>query len=143
MRTADLAASEAYATIVGQDGWHACSAAVLGRILQRLDPARRRAVLVHKVSSATRAMLRRDGLWEVTTMAQPFELPQNSLPWFHNLFALQSQLWSLPFKRVLYFDTDHLPLSSSPHRLLGLWKAAERAQVAAPSEGDDEGGDAL
>ena len=73
-------------------------------------------------------------------MSQPFELPQNSLPWFHNLFALQSQLWSLPFKRVLYFDTDHLPLSSSPHRLLGLWKAAERAQVAAPSEGDLEAG---
>ena len=128
--------NEAYATIVAQDGWHACSAAVLGRILQRLDPTRRRAVLVHKVSTATRAMLRRDDLWEVVTMEHPFRLPQSTLPWFSTLRALQAQLWSLPYERVLYFDTDHLPLPVQVHRLTGLWKAAENTALAAPSEGD-------
>ena len=85
-------------------------------------------------------MLRRNGLWEVTAMNKPFRLPQSTLPWFGALLALQAQLWSLPFSRVLYFDTDHLPLSSSPHRLLGLWKAPQHADLAAPSEGDLKAG---
>ena len=137
----DGGAEEAYATIVANDGAHACSAVVLGRILQRLDPPRRRAVLVHKTSTATRAMLQRDGLWEIVTMPDPFDLPQSVLPWFKPLQALQAQLWSLPFRRVLYFDTDHLPLPGpSPHRLLGLWSSADRALLAAPSEGPLERG---
>ena len=111
---------EAYATIVAQDGWHACSAAVLGRILRRIDPSRPRAVLVHKVSSATRALLKREGLWDVVSMHHPFKLPQSALPWFGTLHALQAQLWSLPYRRVLYLDTDHLPLV--PQHLLGIWR---------------------
>lgn len=131
---------EAYATIVANDGWHACSAAVLGRILKRLDANRQRVVLVHKVSSSTRALLQRDGLWEAFTMDAPFRLPQSTLPWFGTLFALQAQLWSLPFRRVLYFDTDHVPLLSSPHRLLSLWKENASVPLAAPTEGTLEAG---
>ena len=133
---AGYVAGEAYATIVAQDGAHACSAVVLGRILRRIDPRRRRAVLLHQASRTTRAMLRRDSLWEVFNMPPPFKLPQSQLPWFGTLHALQAQLWSLPFKRVLYFDTDHLPLPSAPHRLLGLWTSHETSPLAAPSEGD-------
>lgn len=128
---------EAYATIVAQDGWHACSAAVLGRILRQLDSSRRRAVLVLNVSTATRLMLKRDNLWEIVAMDPPYPLPQNVLPWFRRnpLFALQAQLWSLPYRRVLYFDTDHVPMPDDASRLLGLWRFSPTELLLATSEG--------
>ena len=52
------------------------------------------------------------------------------LPWFGTLRALQAQLWSLPFRRVLYLDTDHLPLPNAAERLVGLWGASEKAPLA-------------
>lgn len=117
LRAADdqpLGTMEAYATIVTGDGPHACFALVLGRVLRELDGTRRRAVLVHNVSAATLAMLTADGVWEPHWMHEPIiQCPQSVLwPNKSPLWAYQVPLWALPFRRVLYFDADHLPLLS-------------------------------
>ena len=130
--------ADAYVTIVVYDGPHACSAAVLGRILRRLDRSRRRAVLVHRVSNETRAILLADGLWEVHQMRKPFVLPQSALwPRKPVIWGFQAQLWSLTqFRRVLFFDADHIPLPNlHSSRLTGLWNTLGDGLVAAKLEG--------
>ena len=130
--------SDAYATIVVYDGPHACTAAVLGRILRRLDPSRPRAALVHRVSNATKAMLTADDLWELHHMRKPFPLPQSALwPRKPVIWGFQAQLWSLKqFRRVLFFDADHIPLPElAPSRLAGLWDGLGEGQLGAAPEG--------
>ena len=120
----ELPRGDAYATIVVYDGPHACSAAALGRVLSAIDPSRRRAALVYNVSRKTRAVLTGDGLWELHIMQPPFVLPQSVLwPLRPPLWGFQAQLWGLPFRRVLFFDADHLPLLDvKPERLTHLWE---------------------
>ena len=118
-----MGGGEVYATIVVYDGPYACSAAVLGSVLRRLDAKRRRVALIYNVSAETVAMLTADQIWEVHQMPHPFVLPQSAL-WSRRppLWGFQAQLWSLPFRRVLFFDADHMPLPDTPPaRLLQLW----------------------
>ena len=140
--------SDAYATIVVHDGPHACTAAVLARALKRVDPSRRRVALVDNISAETEAVLLADGLWEVQRMEQPFVLPQSALwPRKPPIWGFQAQLWTLPFRQVLFFDADHIPLarlsnstsnvrSGARQRLLGLWSQAPETPLAALGEGD-------
>ena len=130
--------SDAYATIVVYDGPHACTAAVLGRILRRQDPTRPRAALIHRVSNATKAMLTADNLWELHHMRKPFPLPQSALwPRKPVIWGFQAQLWSLKqFRRVLFFDADHIPLPDlAPSRLAALWDGLGEGQLGAAPEG--------
>lgn len=138
---------EAYATLVAGDGPHACLAAVLGHVLRRLDPGRPRAALVINASLETRRLLTAERLWDVhnhkTTLVHnpqsflrvPLRIDLTRTWGFPQTLALQPELWALPFRRVVYFDADHVPTADSDsRRLRGLWRLLESATLAALPE---------
>eukprot|EP00316_Scyphosphaera_apsteinii_P005681 CAMPEP_0119346122 /NCGR_PEP_ID=MMETSP1333-20130426/107844_1 /TAXON_ID=418940 /ORGANISM="Scyphosphaera apsteinii, Strain RCC1455" /LENGTH=258 /DNA_ID=CAMNT_0007358621 /DNA_START=854 /DNA_END=1631 /DNA_ORIENTATION=- len=117
--------SQAYATVIHGDGPHACGAAVLGQVLQEIDSRRPRAIIAINVSAETQELLSDSGLWQLHVYA---DMEYNWRFWGQKNAYLEpssrkAALWDLPFERVLFFDSDHLPLPSSTaaQRLQALW----------------------
>ena len=93
----------AFATLTYGDGAYSCAAAVLGVLLRSLQPLVPRVIITSNVSEATLDILEAGG-WHV--------VPAHDQSARGDL-AMRSgkiSLWALPFDRVMYFDTDHVPM---------------------------------
>lgn len=132
---------ESYATVVVGNGFAACAATVLGEALRELDSSRRLTAIVFRTSNATRAILRRGG-WML------YEAPRDAVfrsrclrpercrrgnGWLRHPSPtlLKLLLWGLPYRAVIYFDTDHIPvitpfrIEEQRRRLRALWHGDE------------------
>ena len=109
--------NQSYATIVYGDGAVACAAAVLGAVLADLDGTRSRTAVVWNVSTATRRVLLLSG-WTIFE-AKPSAAPSGQ----QEPMARKAALWTLPYRRVIFWDADHMPVPTkeAASRLQKLW----------------------
>ncbi|EOD30051.1 hypothetical protein EMIHUDRAFT_462922 [Emiliania huxleyi CCMP1516] len=101
----------------------ACAAAVLGKALERLDPRRPRTAIVHNLGREELGILTHGKLWRLHRWRTPLDGLNNKNP-----------LWSLPFARVMYFDTDHLPLLTGSAERIELRRASFERAWSEPGE---------
>ena len=101
----------------------ACAAAVLGKALERLDPRRPRTAIVHNLGREEFGILTHGKLWRLHRWRTPLDGLNNKNP-----------LWSLPFARVMYFDTDHLPLLTGSAERIELRRASFERAWSEPGE---------
>ncbi|EOD30288.1 hypothetical protein EMIHUDRAFT_233130 [Emiliania huxleyi CCMP1516] len=101
----------------------ACAAAVLGKALERLDPRRPRTAIVHNLGREELGILTHGKLWRLHRWRTPLDGLNNKNP-----------LWSLPFARVMYFDTDHLPLLTGSAERIELRRASFEQAWSEPGE---------
>ena len=121
-----------YATLVyGQESTSVCEAIVLGSAIAELDPGKYRSAVVHNLSKVGHA--------ELATMWTLFDLGglQGGGGESKAVRRSKSQLWRLPFGRVLFLDADHVPvldgnLTSRRRRFEYLWR--QDAELVAPWE---------
>mmetsp|Transcript_33933 Transcript_33933/g.57972 ORF Transcript_33933/g.57972 Transcript_33933/m.57972 type:complete len:314 (+) Transcript_33933:113-1054(+) len=113
--------TQAYVTLIFGDEAYVCAAAVLGAALRAIDPSRPRMVLTWNVSGPAVLVLQHGGLWHVLEQS---EMRTGWVRGKRQLTGLKDPLWSLPHKRILFFDVDHFPLPSlrTQSRIQKLWQ---------------------
>ena len=135
------AASSAFALVTHGGGTHTCAAAVLGLLLRGLSPSTPAIAVVFNATAAMRNILSAVGLH--VHDAGRFRSERYRVPgrpgWAPRILPTgqKDALWALPYERVLYWDSDHIPLPSARarRRVHALWRLLddEHALAAAPN----------
>ena len=124
---------EVHATIVHGDGVHACAAAVNGAQLRQIDPKRSRVVYAFNISPKTRSILMAS--WDVRDMSAGTNLLRSRKTVLFDARRMQDQ--PELFSRVLYWDTDMLPMTGrfSGANIDALFSVSPEADIVASPEG--------